>query len=146
MRISGCSSDSGLARRTVRATSVVGVEPERGVAVGADERRSSSTSTRPWPASTSATRRRTRWRVGEPGAARGRREDRGDALVAVDAGDLLDEVLGGGEVGAPGGRGHREQVRRRGSTAQPIASQHRDDLALEVDDADELGREVDVHA
>ena len=39
VRISGCSSDSGLARRTVRADLGVDVEPQRGVAVGADERR-----------------------------------------------------------------------------------------------------------
>ena len=38
-----------------------------------------------------------------------------------DAGDLLDEVLGGGEVGAPGRRGHREQRRPSRVTAQPIA-------------------------
>ena len=30
-------------------------------------------------------------------------------------------------------------------TVQPIGLEHRDDLALEVDDADDLGREVDVH-
>ena len=82
--------------------------------------------------------------MGEPGAARRGRDDRGDALVAVDAGDLLDEVLGGGEVGAPGRRGHREQVPVAGDRAADRL-QDRDDLALEVDDADDLRREVDVH-
>ena len=121
----------------------VDVEPERGVAVGADERRAPHLGQAlagqhvgdepPHPLG-----------VGETGAARGGRDDRRDALVAVDAGDLLDEVLGGGEVGAPGRRGHREQVAVAGDRAAD-GVEDRDDLALEVDDADDLGREVDVH-
>ena len=60
VRISGCSSDSGLASRTVCATSASTSSPSAAKR-SAPTNGALHTSNSPWPASTSATSRRTRW-------------------------------------------------------------------------------------
>ena len=84
------------------------------------------------------------------GPAGRRRQDRGNAVVPVDAGDLLDEVLGGREVGPPRRREHREDVAV--AVAVAVAGEGAadrledgDHLGLGVVDAHDPGREPDVH-
>ena len=68
------------------------------------------TSTQPAPASVRPTRRRSRCSRVSPRPAGARRQHRRHLVVADDPDDLLDQVVGVGEVRAPRRRGHGQPV------------------------------------
>ena len=80
-----------------------------------------TTSTKPAPASVRPTRRRSRWLRVRPRPGGGRRQHRRHVGVADDPRDLLDQVEGVGEVGAPRRRRRPSGARRPPSTSQPTA-------------------------
>ena len=71
-------------------------------------------------------------RAGEAAAGRSDRQHRRDAVVADDAGDLLDQGQLVGEVGAPARRGDGRDRRRPPTPSAPISSSVVDDLLAAV--------------
>ena len=79
--------------------------------------------------------------AGQAAAGRLAREDRGHLVVADDPDDLLDQVVGVGEVGSPGRR-HEAGVR---SSRSPTAARCADVGVVRDVDPGDPGREVERH-
>ena len=104
-----------------------------------------STSTQPAPASVRPIRRRSRCSRVSPRPAAGVRQHGRHVVVADDPGDLLDQVVGVGQVGPPGRRRRRRRASRAGSTAQPTASRCATAVSASIVDAGDPGGQVVGH-
>ena len=135
VRISGASSESGLATRTAYRRSSSAGRPS---ASATRRRRTGRSAPRRSPRATSAlaTIRRTRWPWVRPRPEGGVRHDRRDLVVAVDPGDLLRVVRAVDRSGR-----HVGGVTRSGGAAVVV-----DRAALGPEDLDHaLARVVDAH-